>query len=122
MSRERIMVTSHLLTMAQCNALFEPQLFLRTLDLTRVVDQAPNGVMWTVVDFLGSEARIRLPNGHATDYGAAIHPPEKLRVVTCLTRRDAHLLRSRIRKSRLDRFGGELICESYALHDEASRK
>jgi hypothetical protein len=74
-----------------------------------------------ILDFLASERNIHLPYGATTDDGAPLSVPSDSRVVTCLTRHEAQVLRSRLRKTGLDCKVGEVIGESYNHRDEGSK-
>jgi hypothetical protein len=77
--------------------------------------------MEIVRNFLAAEARIQLPTGWETDRGEAIRPPDGLHVATCLSRHDAVVLRSRLRKQEIDRSRADLICDSFNISDPSKR-
>jgi len=69
-----------------------------------LADSLPSGSRETVgilIDYLATEARIRVSPGWTTDLGTPIAPPEGVDVLTCMSRHDARVLRSRMLKREL---------------------
>lgn len=120
------MLTCYRLNVSACGRLSDPEQFWHVLQtLATPVDSAPvaaHDVLEKIIDYVHSECRFRIPPGDRTDLGTPICPPDGTRVVSCLSRQDCQVLRSRIRKFQLDSTGAWSVCESYNLWDTGSRE
>ena len=70
----------------------------------RDVARLPDGSGETtavLLDYLSSEARIRVPLGHRTDIGTNIETPDGVEVVSCLSQRAAKAIRVSLAKRKI---------------------
>ncbi len=99
-----VLTTSQCLQLASCE-----QFWSVLLDQARHVDSLPDydGCTKDVLRYLfGTDYSIPLPNGRGTDFGSPIDVVSDATVLTCMTRHDAQVLRSRIEKRGYDAEAG----------------